>query len=78
MGTKAIDAEISWGGAKEPEPVMFGIIPKEWKDRDLSEHRLDHFIFYWLDEGEVKEFGVGFTNGEWTVLSRDEESEWNV
>lgn len=69
---QTIDAVITWHGETQKENVTFGVLP-DWFDQDVHDFTelggLDAFVFYWLDPSEAKNFGAGFDNGDWVVVS---------
>lgn len=73
MSHDPMDVEIIVASIKfdrnEPEVVWFGVIPEGYEGQGDELH-IDDEVFYWLTKKEARSFGVGFTNGDWTVLER--------
>lgn len=60
------DAVIRWKDDREVTKVTFGVIPDGVTD--TSTIGVDDLFFYWLTKEEAKQFAVGFSNDDWTVV----------
>jgi hypothetical protein len=75
-----IEATIRYLDDNETLDVVLGVFPEGYDPMTYDEGDLpfDHFIFYWLEQSEAQQFGVGFTTDEWEVIAEGERNETSI